>query len=582
MKKLLASSMLAAGLIFSAMSPIQGAESFGRISGDAAYFNIADSSGVDLLRDYKSIPLPAGTLVDERLDQMHYLPDNSYSKGFFIWLHGLGWNLTPGFSNFTKFSSDCNGITGEECAKKPVDSAAYIAVLQPCFSKSDTDCISRFAVEYTDGKMEDSIPLKEMPVPAGYSKYVKTFAGDIKSNLPRGSSSWIWKFPQFKHRGGNLFVASVALNSTTKIDGNVTNFPNPYFELQILPTSVDDPAIRFFPDGGSQTIDSKVGNDGTFIGLDNLGLKKDRYIKPEKMILEFRTSVPWTGWNVSTISGLAISNSKIGSNYIYSVGGKASVVPEISTNVPISSGNINEIKTLSNDVRCAGGVDNPSGCYASLQISGKYGPGGGNSTVYSLLEKAELLTDRKASFARYFWYLASSYAANNKSVYQEPSCLSNYSEIAPRGFISSNATFTQDTPPTWNEKTYEFSYQLAAFKKLPDGSDFLGDYSLLIPKKVAQCLWGKDISGAKASISIVNSDGTNQVAVSSSGAGKDWFSFYATGFHFSAPKIIAGIKSAQAQTVKIQKSISCIKGKVTKKVTGTSPKCPVGYKLVKS
>lgn len=578
MKKLLVSAIVVSGLVFSTISPTQGAENLGRIVGDSPYFKIADASGVDLLRDHKSKPLPAGTSVDERRDQ--YVPEG-YSKGFYIGLNGLGWNLLPGFSNYGSFSSDCNGITYEDCAKKTSDTSAYQAVLEPCFSKLDTDCISRFAVEYSDGKIEDSTPLKEMPIPNGYSTNVKTFKSDSKSNLPRGSSSWIWKFPQFKHRGGNLFVASVTLNSTTKIDGGSVKFPNPYFELQILPTSIDGPAIRYFPDGGSQVIDPRSGGDGTFIGLESFALKKDRYINPEKMILEFRTSVPWAGWNVSTISGLEVSNSKIGSNFYYSVAGKASIVPGISMSVPITSGNLSEIKSITSNVDCSRGLEDPSGCYAYLAISGKYGPGGGNSSVYSLLEKAELLTDRKATFARYFWYMISSYAANNKSAYQEPACLSNYAEGAPRGFISSNATFTQDTPPTWDAKKSEFTYQLAAFKKLPDGKDFLGEYSLLIPKTVAQCLWGKDISGAKASISVVNSDGTRQVAVSSSGGGKDWFSFYASGFHFSAPKVVAGIKSSNTSSVFSKKSIMCRKGKVSKKITGTSPKCPTGYKLIK-
>jgi hypothetical protein len=31
----------------------------------------------------------------------------------------------------------------------------------------------------------------------------------------------------------------------------------------------------------------------------------------------------------------------------------------------------------------------------------------------------------------------------------------------------------------------------------------------------------------------------------------------------------------------VKKTITCVKGKTTKKVTGTSPKCPAGYKLKK-
>jgi hypothetical protein len=28
----------------------------------------------------------------------------------------------------------------------------------------------------------------------------------------------------------------------------------------------------------------------------------------------------------------------------------------------------------------------------------------------------------------------------------------------------------------------------------------------------------------------------------------------------------------------VKKSITCVKGKITQKITGTNPKCPVGYK----
>ena len=36
-----------------------------------------------------------------------------------------------------------------------------------------------------------------------------------------------------------------------------------------------------------------------------------------------------------------------------------------------------------------------------------------------------------------------------------------------------------------------------------------------------------------------------------------------------------------ATVVAVKKTITCIKSKTTKKVTGTNPKCPIGYKLKK-
>ena len=76
-----------------------------------------------------------------------------------------------------------------------------------------------------------------------------------------------------------------------------------------------------------------------------------------------------------------------------------------------------------------------------------------------------------------------------------------------------------------------------------------------------------------------------------------WLSLSAYGFTFSSPKISVkliaptvapaaspvvapSIKPAPAK-VATQKSIVCAQGKNKKKLTGTNPKCPKGYKLVK-
>jgi hypothetical protein len=61
---------------------------------------------------------------------------------------------------------------------------------------------------------------------------------------------------------------------------------------------------------------------------------------------------------------------------------------------------------------------------------------------------------------------------------------------------------------------------------------------------------------------------------------------------YSQPQIISlvqSVKSDSAQILSFQvgikkitsskKTITCVKGKLTKKVTGTTPKCPTGYKL---
>jgi hypothetical protein len=58
-----------------------------------------------------------------------------------------------------------------------------------------------------------------------------------------------------------------------------------------------------------------------------------------------------------------------------------------------------------------------------------------------------------------------------------------------------------------------------------------------------------------------------------------WITLTANGFTFSSPTI--KVKLTQDKAISKKKlTISCVKGKVTKKVTGLTPKCPSGYKKI--
>ena len=62
--------------------------------------------------------------------------------------------------------------------------------------------------------------------------------------------------------------------------------------------------------------------------------------------------------------------------------------------------------------------------------------------------------------------------------------------------------------------------------------------------------------------------------------------FKVAGFTFSTPQIkVKLITSKGEQTpsaiikpTPVKKTITCVKGKITKKVTALTPKCPAGYK----
>ena len=107
---------------------------------------------------------------------------------------------------------------------------------------------------------------------------------------------------------------------------------------------------------------------------------------------------------------------------------------------------------------------------------------------------------------------------------------------------------------------------------------------------VARCIYGFTAAPVSATVSIVASDGTAQVATTVLGEKNGWLYLTASGFTFSSPTVrvkltqavepvVTPAPSASAKPAAVKKSsITCIKGKTTKKVTAVNPKCPSGYK----
>jgi hypothetical protein len=161
------------------------------------------------------------------------------------------------------------------------------------------------------------------------------------------------------------------------------------------------------------------------------------------------------------------------------------------------------------------------------------------------------------------------------------------------GILATNATQYSPTPPIYIEDSQELSYQLAAPHFKSNNEEFKGSYSLVVSEKLAKCIWGNSPTNASARISILNSEGTSSIVTQSLQRQSGFYYFNINGFGFSAPTIrikltdeVAVVKPTPAPvpsspataTAAVRKSITCVKGKTTKKVTSISPKCPAGYK----
>jgi len=171
------------------------------------------------------------------------------------------------------------------------------------------------------------------------------------------------------------------------------------------------------------------------------------------------------------------------------------------------------------------------------------------------------------------------------------SCFSNNSQL--NGLVMTNATTYSAGPPTFDKANGSLDYKVAAPHYTSGGHVFLGTYDLIMRSDVARCIYGFSKAPLNASISVVDNDGVTTVATKLVSEKDGWLRIAAYGFDFSSPTIRVKLTqasetakpktTAKSGTAKQKKiTISCKKGKTVKKVSGTSPKCPAGYKKMKT
>jgi hypothetical protein len=167
--------------------------------------------------------------------------------------------------------------------------------------------------------------------------------------------------------------------------------------------------------------------------------------------------------------------------------------------------------------------------------------------------------------------------------------------------VSTNATQYISGPPTFDVTNQSLDYKVAAPHYLANGKEFQGSYNLEISDTLARCLYGFTDAPVAATVSVVGVNGESKVSTTNMRDVGGFLRLSATGFTFSSPTIrvklsqptttstsaaasTATTKTATAATAPakaVSKTISCVKGKTVKKISGPNPKCPTGYKLKK-
>lgn len=463
----------------------------------------------------------------------------------------------------------CSSVDDAAC--KEATNFKYYALLPPCTSETDMNCIdSVYAITPQSPAKVFAVYKRTMPsITAG------SYRGDVSRGLPQGGNAGIWEIPDINHQGGTNQYAVLMSVVGTILKNQNSPAPLPDFRASILPVNiVTDPGYK-----ANIALISEGANGAKAVSISHPGGKNFepcaivedgacalRQGFPEKV--KFGMSVRLSG----SINGWL--HGRIGSPVIdYQVTSKGTRIDlsGLPTRVPVLAGYVQYDKLSEEEKNSIKGGGGPGGV-TMPGTSGQY-------AMNALNGWAKLLGDKASAYPSQWTF----YNLPDYQLQGADRCIRNSKSLA--GFVTTNSTTYAAGPPVFNRESQSLDYKVASPHYLKDGSTFLGEYNLYIDSKVARCIYNFSGAPISATISIVSDSGEAKLATTTMSESSGWIHLAAAGFSFSSPtvrvKLIqeslpspASTASAEAKKV----TITCVKGKTAKKVTAAKPVCPSGWK----
>ncbi len=476
----------------------------------------------------------------------------------------------------------------------------YRAILQKCDSVNTVDCITNVSAKTDDGKELDVQPAG---IFADKGKF--DFQGDPSQNLPAGGGAILVKIPGAPHAGGDLYLIKSEMVGVRE----TRNSPTAKFLMQRMQTGIFAVAIEKGSFGymGMSTdpkqypsLDWLIGTmfgqapaTGTCIMSTETECAKG-YPLPQNIAfgLQFRMNNQLNGWLHGRMKAPAITLVKESAGtQLLTVQANAIKVPLIDVwvnNDAMPAGLKNYYANVPNYGSTAIGTKDQPLSEIALRRDGN----GSNdaNTMKEFVNWLPVIGD-KAQGMPTAWMLKTMISFGDTS--SENPCFAKSNGFA--GVVSTNAAQYIDGPPTFNKSEGLLDYKVAAPHLTSTGEVFKGTYDLVMSSVVARCLYGFSKAPIGATISIVSESGEPNVATTLVREKDGFLNLAAYNFTFSSPTVRVKLtqeapapapsasatptSSPSMAPVSVKKSsITCVKGKTSKKVTAVNPKCPTGYK----
>lgn len=492
----------------------------------------------------------------------------------------------------------CKDVNDNACRNG--DFISYNAVLPVCSDIYRTDCINYVKFISREGKETKGKFTSYFP-----RSYASTFKGDPTRGFPSGVTPSVWTFDDHSHNAGNKYLAIVSLVNFWSNPNEKPRFQTlnaDFYPISIEPYRFTSlvPGVTKNSNGDFQiSIPSVKGSGCTLYVGEGECAQRQTFPEDFSYEMQLKLSYPLSGWLHGRIQKPNVSVvTDADQNQIITVRAEPMRIPifyiwKKFNELPIDFQNYFSKITDSGliftpnwrDIWVAGGGVPPWNKLNILRVFGDY-----KEASFSEYLNWLKISEDKAIATKSAWSFKSLGDAMDPA---QQTCISREEYLA--GLVSTNATMYIASPPNFNQITQTLDYKVSSPHYDKNGKENIGQYNLAIKSSLARCLYGFTQAPIQASVSVVDSSGTERISTSSISEKDGWLNLSVTGFTYSAPtlkvkltqessslehvdlsKKVSGNTVLTAATSK--KSITCYKGKLSKKISGTNPKCPTGYK----
>jgi len=487
----------------------------------------------------------------------------------------------------------CATVTDEFCGI--AKSMFFDAILPKCLSDSDTNCVAGISAISSSGEEKSATYVRNVPE-SGFTDFPAATA----KNLPQGSSPSLWKIPGVINGGGtDEYLVNFTLRGGVSNQQDKFNF-NSYSSF-ISPVTIKTGRYGRFQKKDSRGKDPVTclqlalacGPEMLYRSTDNVKLcasveegacaAKQSFPAGYRFKLKVRLSTSPTGWIHGRIKTPEVKIEKTNSGVELTIAGDPVVVPVIGVTEPYASLPENLRTFYKGQGGLSYGEQGPTGRRNQLSM-----PAPDRENTFSEYALWNNYIKDKANASPGFWTARTLDVPTNSA-----RCLRDSSKFV--GVVTTNAMMYSGGPPVFNKEQGTLEYKVGAPHLTSKGEVFKGSYDLQVSSEVARCLYEFTNAPIQASISIINETGEASIATTVVSEKDGWLRLAAYGFTFSSPTVKVKLSQEKAVavptptptpstplatvTVPAKKiTITCIKGKTSKKVTAVNPKCPSGYK----